>query len=170
MKILALDVSGAATGWAYGVNGKLEGFGKFISKTSGSKGKRLSEFSDWLTALFTAKVPDIILVEKPFRGRNSNVLANLSKFIAMVEVAAFKTLQLELEDNWFLDPKSIKKIMAVKKGKDHDANKRIMVRRINDLYGLHLKYVPKKGKNHNDDDTADAIAVLHAWWKVSNIK
>lgn len=47
---------------------------------------------------------------------------------------------------------------------DHDDNKKIMVRRINSIYGLHLKFIKNKSKTHNDDDVADAIALLHSWW------
>jgi hypothetical protein len=54
--------------------------------------------------------------------------------------------------------------MKVKKGMDHDDNKKIMVRRINSIYGLHLKFIKNKSKSHNDDDVADAIALLHSWW------
>jgi Holliday junction resolvasome RuvABC endonuclease subunit len=163
-KILALDVSGTCTGWAYGVYGKLEDYGKYIQKQSGSKGKKLAQFADWLTSLLEAKKPTVILIEKPYRGRNSNVLANLSKFIAVVELCAYLTLDLELEESWFLDPRTIKRLLKVQKGQDYDDNKRIMVNRINSLFGLKLKYSSKKSKKLTDDDIADAIAILVAHW------
>lgn len=67
MNILALDVSGAATGWAIGKDGKLEGYGKFIGKVTTNKGRQLYEFSKWVEDLLKEKSPDIIIVEKPFR-------------------------------------------------------------------------------------------------------
>jgi|SRR6266850_5977890 len=163
-RILALDVSGSCTGWAFGLYGKLEDYGKYIQKQSGSKGKKLAQFADWLTSLLEAKKPTVVLIEKPYRGRNSNVLANLSKFIAVVELCAYLTLDLELEDSWFLDPRSIKHALKVQKGKDYDDNKKIMVNKINNLFGLKLKYSQKKSKKLSDDDVADAIAVLVAFW------
>ena len=163
-RILALDVSGSCTGWAYGVFGKLEGYGKYIQKQTGSKGKRLAQFAEWLTGLLEAKKPTIILIERPYRGRNSNVLASLSKFIAVVELCAYITLDLELEDSWFLDPRFIKKQLKVSKGKDYEDNKRLMVNRINELFGLKLKFSTRKSKKLTDDDVADAIAILVAWW------
>lgn len=163
-RILALDVSGSCTGWAFGLYGKLEGYGKYIQKQTGSKGKRLAQFAEWLTSLLEAKKPTIILIEKPYRGRNSNVLANLSKFIAIVEFCAYLTLDLELEDSWFLDPRFIKKQMKVQKGQDYEDNKRLMVNKVNELFGLKLKYSSKKSKKLTDDDIADAIAILVAWW------
>ncbi len=163
-RILALDISGSCTGWALGLYGKLESYGKYIPKQSGSKGKKLAQFADWLTSLLEAKKPTIILIEKPYRGRNSNVLANLSKYIAVAELCAYLTLDLELEDSWFLDPRSIKKALKVQRGKDYDDNKKIMVNRINELFGLKLKYSKKKSKKLSDDDISDAIAVLVAFW------
>lgn len=163
-RILALDVSGSCTGWALGLYGKLESYGKYIQKQSGSKGKKLAQFADWLTGLLEAKKPTIILIEKPYRGRNSNVLANLSKFIAIVELCAYLTLDLELQDSWFLDPRAIKKALKVQRGKDYDDNKKIMVNKINELFGLKLKYSNSKSKKLSDDDVADSIAVLVAFW------
>lgn len=163
-RILALDVSGSCTGWAFGLYGKLEGYGKYIQKQTGSKGKRLAQFAEWLTSLLEAKKPTIILIERPYRGRNSNVLANLSKFIAVVELCAYLTLDLGLEDSWFLDPRFIKKQMKVQKGQDYEDNKRLMVNKVNEMFGLKLKFSTKKSKKLTDDDIADAIAILVAWW------
>ena len=170
MKILALDVSGAATGWAIGIDGKLESFGKFIGKVTQSKGRQLYEFSKWIEEILKEKSPDIIIIERPFRGRNSNVLAQISKFIAIVELSSVKILDLDITSDHFLDPKSVKKNLKVKKGRNHDDNKKIMVKRINAIYGLHLKYIKNKAKAYNDDDSADAIALLHAWWSFKGNK
>lgn len=163
-RILALDISGTATGWCYFVKDKLEIFGKYIAKPTASKGKKLLDFYIWVEELLVNKKPDIILIEKPYRGRNSNVLVNISKFIAIVELLAVKILDLEIETYWFVDPKRIKITLKVKKGKDYYDNKRLMVHRINDLYGLKLKYKAKKAKSYNDDDIADSIALGHAWF------
>ena len=73
-------------------------------------------------------------------------------------------LQLDIPPENFLDPRTIKRALKVKKGKDHNGNKKIMVNRINSLYGLNLKYGKNKTKKYNDDDEADAIALLTAWW------
>ena len=171
MRILALDVSGSATGWALGEDKQLMNWGKYISNVRHKRGRRLAHFADWLKELFLEHEPDIILIEKPFLGRNSNVLANLSKFIAIVELQAYTVLELSLEADWFVDPKVVKKLLRVKKSAHkknakakHDDNKKIMVTRINKLYGMTLRYGKGKSKKHNDDDIADGIALLHAWW------
>jgi hypothetical protein len=163
-RILSFDVSGAATGWAYGFNGKLEDWGKFISKEHDPKGKRLADFAKWVCSILEAKKPTIVLVERPYRGRNSNVLVSLSKFIAIVEFCTYFTLELEIKGEWFIDPKVVKKTLKVPKGRDYDDNKRLMVKKINSLYNLNLKFNDKKSKSFNDDDTADAIGLLTAWW------
>ena len=169
LKILALDISGKCTGWAFGEE-KLLAWGKHIQKQNDSKSKKLADFANWITDLLQAKKPDIILIEKPYRGRNSNVLVSISRFIAIAELCAFVTLSLELEPEWFLDPRTVKKTLKVSKGKDYEDNKKLMVQKINKLYGLHLKYGIKKSKKFNDDDSADAIALLTAWWEINGYK
>ena len=164
LKILALDISGTATGWCYFIDNKLEVFGKYIAKASASKGKKLLDFYIWVEDILTNKKPDIILIEKPYRGRNSNVLVNISKFIAIVELLAVKDLGLEIEASCFVDPKRIKTTLKVKKGKDYYDNKKLMVNKINSLYNLRLKFKAKKAKSYNDDDIADALALAHAWY------
>lgn len=163
-KILALDISGAATGWSYFVDDNLKIFGKYVAKTTASKGKKLLDFYIWVEELLINKKPDIILIEKPYRGRNSNVLVNISKFIAIVELLAIKVLALEIETTWFIDPRRIKIALKVRKGKDYYDNKKLMVNRINDLYKLKLKFKAKKSKSYNDDDISDSIALAHAWF------
>lgn len=159
-----MDISSSCIGWALGVDGKLEAYGKFIGKTTNSKSKQLYDFATWLEDLLKNRSPDIVVIERPFRGRNSNVLVQISKFIAIAQYVLFKTLSIELLPEWLLDPRTIKKTLKVKKGRNHDDNKKIMVRRINSIYGLHLKFTKNKSKTYNDDDVADAIAILHSWW------
>ena len=176
MKILALDVSGSATGWAIGEGHTLKEHGKFISNLKRSRGERLYDFAIWLESVFGKYQPDIILIEKPYLGRNSNVLANLSRFIAIVELVAFQKLQLEIEEDWFIDPKTIKRLLGVTRprkkvnGSHYLDNKAAMVKKINGLYGLNLKYSPNKSKKYNDDDVADSIAVWAAWLKLTQGK
>ena len=162
-RILAFDVSGTATGWAYFVNSNLELFGKYIAKPTAPKGKKLLDFYIWIEDILTNKKPDIILIEKPYRGRNSNVLVNISKFISVIELLAIKVLNLEIDSSWLIDPKKIKTTLQVKKGRDYYDNKRLMVNKINSLYGLKLKFKAKKAKAYNDDDISDSIALAHTW-------
>ena len=166
MKILALDISGTATGWAFGYDGRLEGYGKYIVTAKDIKGKKLYDFSVFIKDLILDKQPDIILIEKPYLGRNSKVLVNISKFIAVVQIVAYDVLKMDLPDDWFLDPKRIKRLVKVKKGNSHEENKKNMVVRVNNLYGLRLKYKKGKNKQYCDDDISDAIAVLTAWWRL----
>ena len=175
MRTIALDVSGAATGWAFGEDHSLKAYGKFISDLKKPRGERLYDFSHFLEQLFLTYKPDIILIERPYLGRNSDVLVNLSKFIALVELQAFLVLGLRIEDEWFISSKTVKKIMSIghlKKPKSqrakYNANKQQMVNRINALCGLTLQYADGKSKKYNDDDIADAIAVLLTWWKLMN--
>jgi Holliday junction resolvasome RuvABC endonuclease subunit len=172
MKILSLDISGSGTGWAIANDHTLsDDYGKYVSNVSKRRGERLDLFYKWLTRLLRKHRPDTILIEKPYLGRNSNVLVSLSKFVAIAELAVFSVLKKNIEDHWFIDPRTIKKTLNVGKPSSklspkekHDANKKIMVKRINSLYGLKLKYMAGKSKQHCDDDIADAIAIIHAYW------
>lgn len=165
---MAFDVSGSCTGWCYGEDSTIIDWGKFISKLNRPRSQRLYDFNVWASLLIGELKPDIILIEKPYLGRNSNVLVSLSKFISALEIAAFDACDLAIKDEWFIDPKLIKKTLELKKPrgsteKKYQANKKAMVQKINSLYGLRLKYNGSKGKNYNDDDIADAIAVFTVW-------
>lgn len=169
MKVLALDVAGEATGWAVGLDRTLHKYGKYISNTRKDKGERLYEFSKFIEELLRTYQPDVVLIEKPYLGRNSNVLVNLSKFVAMVELKAFEVLGLNIEPEWFLDPKTIKRVLGIARAKTkrgYYSNKQAAVVKINSLFGLRLKYDQHKTKRHNDDDIADAIGVWAAWCKL----
>lgn len=165
---MAFDVSGSCTGWCYGEDSTIVDWGKFISKLNRPRSQRLYDFNEWAFDLISEHNPDIVLIEKPYLGRNSNVLVSLSKFISALEIAIFSACDLAMKDEWFIDPKLIKKTLELKKPrgsteKKYQANKLAMVKKINSLYGLRLKYNGSKGKNHNDDDIADAIAVFTVW-------
>ncbi len=165
---LAFDVSGSCTGWCYGEDSTLIDWGKFISKLNRPRSQRLADFHEWAYTLINKLQPDVILIEKPYLGRNSNVLVSLSKFVAVLEVATFEATGQSVSDDWFLDPKLVKKTLELKKNrgsteKRYQANKGAMVKKINELYGLRLKYDASKGKNYNDDDIADAVAVFTTW-------
>lgn len=165
---IAFDVSGSCTGWCCGEDSTIVGWGKFISKLNRPRSQRLYDFYEWAFSLISEHNPDIVLIEKPYLGRNSNVLVSLSKFISALEIATFSACNLAMKDEWFLDPKFIKKTLELKKQsgsteKKYKANKAAMVKKINSLYGIRLKYDGSKGKNYNDDDIADAIAVFTVW-------
>lgn len=171
MKILALDVAGAATGWAFGNNHSLKAYGKFISDLKQGRGERLCSFSVFIRDLLVLYEPDVILIERPYLGRNSNVLVNLSKMIAAVEIQAFAVLGINIESEWFISPREVKKVLEIyprPNSRNHDdtyaSNKAATVARINKLFGLSLNYTKNKSKKFNDDDIADAIAVLATWW------
>lgn len=170
VKILALDIAGRATGWAVGQGRTLLGYGKHVSNLRHGRAQRLSEFGAWLSILLVREKPDLVLIEKPYLGRNSNVLANLSKYIAVAEVEIFRALGENVDEDWFLDPRSVKKGLKLRRPTSkqsarlkHEENKVLMVNKINELYGLKLVY-DANSKIKSDDDCADAIALLHFWW------
>ena len=165
---LSFDVSGSCTGWCVGNGNTLEDWGKFISKLNRPRSQRLYDFYTWARDLIHEIQPDIILIEKPYLGRNSNVLVSLSKFISALEIAAYSAHEIVIEDEWLIDSKLVKKTLGLRKpkgstAKKYQANKKQMVLKINNLYGLRLKYNAKKGKTYNDDDIADAIGVFTTW-------
>ncbi len=168
VKYISLDISGSCTGWCYGEDSTLIDWGKLISKLTKSRSERLSVFHNEIACLMEDFHPDIVLIEKPYLGRNSNVLVSLSKFIAAAEIAVYESISLPIKDEWLIDPKLVKKTLGLRKTKGstekkYQSNKLQMVNKINDLYGLRLKYDCKKSKNYNDDDTADAIGIFTVW-------
>lgn len=161
-------MSGSCTGWCYGEDSTLVDWGKLVSKLNKPRTERLATFHREIFCLLDELRPDIVLIEKPYLGRNSNVLVSLSKFIAAVEIAVHDSLTISVKDEWMIDPKLVKKTLGLRKtkgttAKKYQNNKLQMVKKINSLYGLRLKYDPKKSKNYNDDDIADAIGIFTTW-------
>jgi len=177
-KILAFDVAGEATGWSYAEGRTLKAYGKHISNIRKPKGERLYAFYVYIGSLLEKYTPDIILVERPYIGRNSGVLTNLSKFIAMIDLQAYSVLKIEIKPEWYIHSRAVKRIMDLKKlkGNNHTTrdkynhNKREMVRKVNKQFGLKLKFNANVSKRYNDDDIADSIGLLVTWWKMQGDK
>ena len=161
---LALDLSSSCVGWACGAHKKLERYGKFAFKTTAGTGEKLVSFEEYLEALITTFMPSRLLVEKPSTKGNTSIRHN--ELIGIVRKVWFEKTGLEIEDEWLIHPRTIKSLMKVPRGDNHDQNKVIMLNKINNLFSLNLKW-DKNSKYKSDDDIADAIAVMEAFWRRS---
>lgn len=162
--ILGLDLSTSCVGWALGRAGKVERTGKLVFKDKAGKGESLAVWEDFLALLLTTFTPDILLAEQP-QSRAANTTKRHNEMAGIVRKVWYQIQGVEMDDSWFIHPKTIKKALKVPRGRDHDDNKIIMVNKINGLYGLHLKW-HKGSKYISDDDIADAIAVLVTYWRL----
>lgn len=161
---LALDLSTTCVGWAVGADRNLERHGKFVFKTTAGGGEKLVAFEEYLRGLLDGYTPDRLLVEKPSaKGKTSE---RHNELMGIVRKVWFEKTGLELEADWIIHPRTIKTAMKVPRGNSYDANKIIMVNKINHLYGLSLRY-DRNSKYKSDDDIADAIAVMTAHWRRS---
>lgn len=159
-RTLALDVSSACTGWVLFRGKKYYKYGKHIPKGAGH-GQKMTDFRAWLLTILKKYDPDNIVVEMPWPGRNRNAFRVLTMYVGIVEQLHYEHLGIEIPDDHKFPPMKIKKVMAVAAGKTHEARKRNMVRKINELYGLNLKF--SKKKSATEDDIADAFAVGTTW-------
>lgn len=159
---LALDMSTSCVGWVVGVNHKPIHHGKFILKKDAGIGHKLAAFDEFLASLLVAFTPDRLAVEKPVK-RRGNTTERHMELMGIVRKTWVQYMGEELMESWIIPPTTVKRVLQVQPGANHEANKQIMVERINDLFDLGLKY-HKSNKKISDDDIADAYAVLVTLW------
>jgi Holliday junction resolvasome RuvABC endonuclease subunit len=162
-RLLALDVSSRAVGWALFEHNKLLTYGKY-EHVGDAHGEKLHNYLEWLAALFAEVHPTSVAVEAAFQGRHRNAFAVLTLYRAALLVAHMRTYGRELPDKNQIPPHLIKRVLAVPKG-THTENKARVVAVINQLYGTAFRFDAARpdDKARNDDDIADAVAVGHAW-------
>lgn len=161
---LALDLSSSCVGFAVGIDEtrSLERMGKFVFKTTAGIGEKLFTFEEYLSGLIVNYWPDRLLVERPsIHGKTAERHMEL---LGITRKVWFEATHSEIDPKWLIHPKTIKTAMKVPAGANHTQNKIIMVNKVNQLYGLSLKF-DKNSKYKSDDDTADAIAVLTTHWR-----
>lgn len=162
--LIALDISSVCVGYAVFENGELATYGRYRLKAKGH-GEKLGKFRKWLTRLLRKHSPNELVIERSFpKGRISNTYRVLSMYEGAAIDAHFSVLNSELPKDNMMFAHEVKRIIGVQKGKDHSDNKQIMIKAINDMFGLSLRFSPKDVKKiRSQDDTADAIALGYAW-------
>lgn len=161
--ILALDLSTSCIGWAVGQEPRLVNYGKFVFTDDREFGERMVAFKSYLLTVFKTYGPDRVIVEKPI-SRHGKTTALHNQLLGIVRLIAIESLEYEIEDRHLVSPRTVKGILGVKAGDDHNHNKRIMVEYVNETLGLKLQY-HDNSKLQTEDDIADAIAIILAIWK-----
>ena len=161
--ILALDLSSSCVGWAVGSNKRRHSQGKLVFKSTAEIGAKLAAFFAFLVALLVLYKPVALVIEKPMARRGATT-ARHNELLGLARLAWFHCGKDEILDSWIISSVTVKSVMGVKRGENHEENKKIMVAKINALYSLNLKF-DKNSKIKTDDDTADALAVLTTYWR-----
>lgn len=162
---LALDISSSCTGWALGVDRELLGFGKLVFKAGSEIGEKLLAFGDWADSMLDHATPHALYIEKPL-SRRGNVTQRHAELVGVLRDRWRRYADQEILESWVIPATTVKRCMNVKRGISHADNKRIMVDKVNQLYGLHLEF-NKGSKLKSEDDCADAIAVLTTKWRLN---
>lgn len=161
-RLLALDPSSVAVGWAYFEAGSLKNYGRFL-QIGREHGERLLNFHAWLTDLFTELNPTTVTFEAPFQGRHRNAFGVLSMYKGAILSAHFDVFGNELADRNRLPAHIVKRAMGLPKG-THEQNKKAGVEWVNKRHKLTLRYIHEDTKKtRSQDDIADAIAVGDVW-------
>lgn len=161
-RVLGLDVSSVSCGWAVFDDDRLVAWGH-LRQEGDEHGEKLANFAAWLTQMLTEHRPTHLVFEMPYPGRRRNTYGVLMLYVAEVLRLHWLHYGQEVPKVLRVPARTVKRALKVKKGKDHDENKRIMVREVNRLFDLALKWDPKdKTKRVSQDDEADAIALVHA--------
>lgn len=104
--------------------------------------------------------PDEIVAEKPV-SRMGPTTARHYELLGVLRLLWWVHKKEGIPAENIIDVKTIKKVMGVRSGRNHDKNKEIMVDKINKLFGLNLRYQAgssMEAKILSDDDIADSIA------------
>jgi RNase H-fold protein (predicted Holliday junction resolvase) len=164
--VIAFDLGVNCIGWALAMDGQLMLYGKFVFKKGEEIPAKLSIFREYLETLLEVYEPDVVVVEKPV-SRKGDTTHRHYELLGVVKETVFTTLGYAIKDAWVISALTVKSLLKVPtstnpdRRKRHDENKAIMCRRINELYGLGLKF--ENSKQAAGDDIADAIAVLTAY-------
>lgn len=163
-RVLTLDIA-SAVGYAYGAGGVVVCYGKHTSEDDAPIGKRLHNFSQWLSRVIHAlpAPPEKVIIEQPYLGRNPKTHAVLNRYIGIAQREISRILNLECD---FLSPSVVKKTLKFPPKKSHDQYKRMMVTKVNEVLGTQFQYKSSRTKKakQSDDDIADAIGILFAYW------
>lgn len=162
-RLLALDTSSTCVGWAVFEDGSLVQHGRYRQKQV-EHGERLATFQTWLEDMLRTFNPNQLVYEKPFAGRRRNAFGVLTMYVAVVLLTWFRHSGLEITTANAVPARDVKRRNSMRKGKDHEQNKKLGVLLANRLYGLRLKYKSNdKTKKVSQDDEADAILLGRAW-------
>lgn len=163
-RTLGLDVSSKCVGWAVFDDATLVKCGKY-RVLGASHDQRLSQFEYWLGEMLLTWAPDQLVYEQPFLApRRRNAFQVLMLYVAAVLIAHYRWAGVELPAENRVAAAEVKRRIRFPKTTSYDNRKQLMVRRVNQAFGLKLRY--KEGdttKRVSDDDTADAVAVVWAW-------
>lgn len=160
---LALDLSTSCVGWAVGADRKLARYGKFVFKSTSGPGEKLCALEEWLITVLLTYMPERVLIEKVVTRRGNTTLRH-AEVLGIVRKVWYEITATEIPDAWLVSSITVKNVMKVERGGNHEQNKRIMLNKVNQLYNLKLHFDPNS-KYKSDDDSADAIAVLTTYWR-----
>lgn len=162
-RVLGLDFSSVCCGWAIFDNGQLLTYGKYHQQGDGH-GERMWNFHQWLLAMLEAWSPNELVYEAPYAGPRRHAFSVLSRYAGTVQLTHYAWKGADIPEENAVAANMVKKLIGAKKGKNHEANKKIVLLMINQRYGLGLKFKSKDPKKTiSQDDEADAIAVCWAW-------
>lgn len=163
--VLALDLSSSCVGWGVSCDKEIVTWGKFVFKTTAEVGEKLLAFEEFMEVLIDTYKPEVLVIERPVSGRRKNNQRTIEIVGVLRKLWRAKT-GTEIKKSWVISPKTVKTHMNVRRGSSHDENKEIMVNKINQLLGIHLKY-HRNSKYESDDDVADALAVLITYLRLN---
>lgn len=160
--VLSLDISKTCVGWAISVDAELLNFGKVVFKTTTNMGQRIVAFAGFIDSVLDAYKPNKLVLEKPL---NRAATRSHFEFLGVLRLKWMEFSGEEIPKEHLIPPKQVKTHMRVKRGKTHKENKKIMVDKVNTMFGLNLNF-DRNSAYKSDDDVADAIAVLVTYLRI----
>ena len=152
MTVLALDLSTKQSGYALGIDGKLEKHG-FISASNNSPIKRIIKMRDQITKILKIYNIKKIIMEQVRPEYNSHTMKILMWLQAAIAIASYEIdPQIQCE---FIGASSWRAQLKIKQGRGIKRNQ---------LKPQDIQYVKNKYNIQVNDDEADAICIFDAYW------
>jgi Holliday junction resolvasome RuvABC endonuclease subunit len=161
-RVLSLDISSRAAGWALFEAGELVEYGVFYQEGL-DHGERLVHFRAFLTDLLTTCQPTHVCYEEPYQSRQKYAFGILQLYVGVVLACHFEHFGYEVPQVNRVSAREVKRLNHLPSGLTHAQNKATAVERVNAWYGLDLKYAGEHHKQESGDDVADAVLVNRAW-------
>lgn len=152
MIVLALDLSTKQSGYALGMDGKLEKHG-FFSASDKNPIKRIIKMRDQIIKLLKIYNIKKIIMEQVRPEYNSHTMKILMWLQAATVIAAYEIdPQIQCE---FIGASSWRAQLKIKQGRGIKRNQ---------LKPQDIQYVKNKYNIQVNDDEADAICIFDAYW------
>lgn len=168
MVVMGLDGSTRSTGWSIFDGKELVGYGVIKPDGEGWREHIINQAPELIAILQKYRPKKIYMEDVPLKAQNPKVLVQLGAVQGFFYglVASFNIpIEFIIPSKW-RSPMGL--FDGTREGTKRAEMKRKSVEKVNNLFGLNLKWKSPSSK-FNDDDIADAVLIAYSQIKIKHI-